>query len=355
MTATLSPFPVFRALNAGGVPLVGGKLFSYAAGTATPLATYTDASGGTPNTNPVILDASGSANVWLNGIYKLILQDSSGVQQWSIDNIGSGLVYGGDITVGAITASGAITALGNLTIGASKFTVNATTGNTVIAGNEAITGNLSVTGTTTLTGTSTGPTPANLDSSTNLATTAFVNSSNGASQVLLGTFSTSVGADLVINNFASTYDYYTIRFNNLIPVTNAGVILLNLSQNNAVSYLTANNRWVNFDVKDNNPTNTFTPSSNNSDSAIQILSVAMSNGADLGLTGIIETNALGGTTNGKTFNSNSSVYDGTNWHVSRGFAMNSTNLAAINGFKFSSSVGGGLKAGGKASIYGIRS
>jgi len=58
-------FPVFRAFDVSGKPLAGGQLFTYAAGTSTPLAIYTDASGATPNTNPVILDSTGSARVFM--------------------------------------------------------------------------------------------------------------------------------------------------------------------------------------------------------------------------------------------------------------------------------------------------
>ena len=86
MTATLSPFPVFRAFDSDGAPLAGGKLFTYQAGTSTPLYTYVDESGtvGSQNTNPVILDSSGQANVWLGSAYayKLVLVDKDDVPQW---------------------------------------------------------------------------------------------------------------------------------------------------------------------------------------------------------------------------------------------------------------------------------
>jgi WD40 repeat protein len=66
----------------------GGKLFSYAAGTSTPQATYTDQSAGTPNANPTILDSNGHANIWItNQGYKLQLQDSLGTVLWTIDNV----------------------------------------------------------------------------------------------------------------------------------------------------------------------------------------------------------------------------------------------------------------------------
>jgi hypothetical protein len=80
--------PLFRALDSNGAPLAGGLLYTYAGGTSTPLATYTDQSGTVANANPVVLDATGSAQVWLapGVLYKFVLQNSSGVQQWSVDN-----------------------------------------------------------------------------------------------------------------------------------------------------------------------------------------------------------------------------------------------------------------------------
>jgi hypothetical protein len=90
--ANFSPayFPVFRAFDANGNPLAGGKLYSYAAGTTTPLATYTDATGGTPNTNPVELDANGEAPVWLGqDAYKFILKDADDATIWTADGIKS--------------------------------------------------------------------------------------------------------------------------------------------------------------------------------------------------------------------------------------------------------------------------
>lgn len=78
--------PRWRAFDANGDPLSGGKLHTYAPGTSTPKATYTDSGGLTPNANPVILDANGEANVWLTGNYKLVLTTSGDVTQWTVDN-----------------------------------------------------------------------------------------------------------------------------------------------------------------------------------------------------------------------------------------------------------------------------
>lgn len=85
--ANLAPFPIFRAFDSLGKPLAGGQLFTYVAGTTTLKATFTDDTGATANTNPVILDSRGEARVWLDGPYSMTLQDASGVTQWTVDNV----------------------------------------------------------------------------------------------------------------------------------------------------------------------------------------------------------------------------------------------------------------------------
>lgn len=86
--ATLTPSAKQQFFDANGNPLSGGKLYTYAAGTTTPLATYTDSSGTTPNANPVILDSRGEANLWLgSAVYKFKLTTSTDVEVWTVDNI----------------------------------------------------------------------------------------------------------------------------------------------------------------------------------------------------------------------------------------------------------------------------
>jgi hypothetical protein len=87
-TTSLSPTPKLQFFDLNGAPLSGGKLYTYAAGTTTPLASYTDFTGNIANTNPIILDSRGEANVWLSGdVYKFALYDSSNVLIWTVDNI----------------------------------------------------------------------------------------------------------------------------------------------------------------------------------------------------------------------------------------------------------------------------
>lgn len=77
----------FRAFTKDGTaPLAGGKLYSYAAGTDDPKATYTDFTLGTENSNPIILDGNGEATVWMTGTYKFVLYDADDVLQWTEDN-----------------------------------------------------------------------------------------------------------------------------------------------------------------------------------------------------------------------------------------------------------------------------
>jgi hypothetical protein len=85
--------------NSVGVPLVGGKLFTYAAGTNTPKATYTDAAGLVPNANPVVLDARGEALVYWSGAYKVVLKDALDVVIWTVDD-----VSGADVLDAALRA-----------------------------------------------------------------------------------------------------------------------------------------------------------------------------------------------------------------------------------------------------------
>lgn len=79
-------------LDANGNPLTGGKLYSYAAGTTTPQATYTSVTGTVPHTNPIILDAAGripGGEIWLTAAlnYKFFLTSSTDVTIATWDNI----------------------------------------------------------------------------------------------------------------------------------------------------------------------------------------------------------------------------------------------------------------------------
>lgn len=91
-----TPNPNYTPLNNSGDICVGCKLYTYAAGGTTPLATYTNAGGGTPNANPVIMDSAGRANVWTTpGVsYRFDLYSAADVLIWTVDNIPGGSLAG---------------------------------------------------------------------------------------------------------------------------------------------------------------------------------------------------------------------------------------------------------------------
>lgn len=81
----------------GADALAGGFIYTYSAGTTTPLATYQDLDGDTANTNPVELDSAGMAVIrQTDGIaYKWEITDADNNLLWTRD----------DITVGVSSSS----------------------------------------------------------------------------------------------------------------------------------------------------------------------------------------------------------------------------------------------------------
>ena len=126
MTASLAPVFIYRPLDVNGNPLPGGKLWSCAAGTTTPLATYTDQTGATPAANPLILDANGQTALWIgNASYKFNLLDANDVQQpgYPKDNVQSAAGIISDAATAIYTAMADTTTVGN---GDAKIGVKST-------------------------------------------------------------------------------------------------------------------------------------------------------------------------------------------------------------------------------------
>ena len=115
--ASLTPTPKQQFFDANGDPLVAGKVYTYAGGTTTPIATYTSQTGATANTNPIILDSRGMANIWLQPTiaYKFVVTDSNDVLQYTTDNIlvpVDNLSFGSPPAIGDVAPnSGAFTTL----------------------------------------------------------------------------------------------------------------------------------------------------------------------------------------------------------------------------------------------------
>lgn len=90
MAQTVQPLfqPHQTFVDLAGDPCAGCSLWSYAAGTSTPQPTYKDAGGVNQNTNPIILDPAGGANIWMSASsYKFVLVDTSGTVLWTVDSV----------------------------------------------------------------------------------------------------------------------------------------------------------------------------------------------------------------------------------------------------------------------------
>lgn len=72
-----------------GLLLAGGFVYTYAGGTSTPLVTYADATGLSPNSNPVQLDAAGRCDLWFSvGVaYKVVVTTELGSVLHTVDGI----------------------------------------------------------------------------------------------------------------------------------------------------------------------------------------------------------------------------------------------------------------------------
>jgi len=151
----LMPVPRLQFSDANGVPLAGGQLFSYQAGTSTPLTTYADGLGAAANTNPVVLDAAGSASIWLGAAtYKIVLEDVNGVVQWTQDNVSSVSLaeLQGNSTFASINVSGSSTIGGNETVDGTLTAGTVVSTGSVTAGGALVGAGLNVTGNGSLSG-----------------------------------------------------------------------------------------------------------------------------------------------------------------------------------------------------------
>lgn len=115
MQVTLSYFAGagWQFFTNSGVPLTGGLIYTYQAGTTTPLATYTSSSGTTAHPNPIVLDSAGRvpSEIWLQigTAYKFVLKDSTDVLIGTYDNL---------IGVGGITSAQGIVSVKDFGAGA---------------------------------------------------------------------------------------------------------------------------------------------------------------------------------------------------------------------------------------------
>ena len=112
MTVNLSLFAGVGAqfFTDDGVPLSGGLIYTYEAGTSTPKTTYTSNTGTVAHTNPIVLNSAGrvpGGEIWLTiGNYKFVLATSTNVTIATYDNVFS---VGGNTLSVNYTGTGAQT------------------------------------------------------------------------------------------------------------------------------------------------------------------------------------------------------------------------------------------------------
>ena len=94
--------PKFYAWDNDGKPLAFGKVYTYKARTNAPKDTYQSEDGVVANTNPVILNGEGYANIYLDGSYKIVVKDADNNERWTTDPV---TAQGGEEWVNCVSAS----------------------------------------------------------------------------------------------------------------------------------------------------------------------------------------------------------------------------------------------------------
>jgi hypothetical protein len=109
MTGVIATIPKYQ-FSSNGIPMVGGTLTTYITGTSTPSTTWADFAQTTANANPITLDSRGECVLFLDGSvsYRFVLKNSSGVTQWTQDNVGG--AGGSQSYLTSVSGTNAITA-----------------------------------------------------------------------------------------------------------------------------------------------------------------------------------------------------------------------------------------------------
>jgi len=89
MSGTPMPVPRQPFLSDSGIPLAGGKLYSFLAGTSTAEPIYSDAALTVAHPNPAVLDSAGRIQAFLdpNKAYKFRVETAAGATVYTADNI----------------------------------------------------------------------------------------------------------------------------------------------------------------------------------------------------------------------------------------------------------------------------
>jgi len=124
-------------VRASGVALSGGKAYFYVAGATTTLKTiWTDRDKTTPAANPYTLDANATAQLYGDGVYRVVIKDSAGVTKYDRDY----LAFTDILTAGLERYSGDFTSLNDAItqIGSTPTTLNVSTAAFPVTANVAV-------------------------------------------------------------------------------------------------------------------------------------------------------------------------------------------------------------------------
>src|SRR5690606_39939502 len=90
MTNIATPMPQLRAKFTSklGIPLSGCKVYTYEPDSDIPKTTWLDIDKTVENTNPILLDAAGEADIYLDGLYRIVVQDRFGFTVYDVEKIG---------------------------------------------------------------------------------------------------------------------------------------------------------------------------------------------------------------------------------------------------------------------------
>lgn len=91
MSNIASPMPQIRAkfTNKLGIPLSGCKVYTYEPNSNIPKKTWIDIDKTVENTNPILLDAAGEADIFIDGLYRVVVKDRFGFVVYDVEKTGN--------------------------------------------------------------------------------------------------------------------------------------------------------------------------------------------------------------------------------------------------------------------------
>src|SRR5690606_8773151 len=91
MTNIATPMPQLRAKFTSklGIPLSGCKVYTYEPSSDILKKTWLDIDKTVENTNPILLDAAGEADIYLDGLYRIVVKDRFGFVVYDVEKTGT--------------------------------------------------------------------------------------------------------------------------------------------------------------------------------------------------------------------------------------------------------------------------